>query len=55
MKALASGTSAAAVAAAVVAVSPQQPEPPQQPGGLGELFLVGVGDFHRYVLEARFY
>ena len=31
MKALASGTSAAAVVAAVVAVSPQQPEPPQQP------------------------
>src|SRR5215210_4751747 len=31
IKALASGTSAAAVVAAVVAVSPQQPEPPQQP------------------------
>src|SRR5215208_6370969 len=31
MKALASGTSAAAVVAAVVAVSPQQPEPPQHP------------------------
>src|SRR5919107_811034 len=30
-KALASGTSAAAVVAAVVAVSPQQPEPPPQP------------------------
>src|SRR5215218_10028483 len=31
IKALASGTSAAAVVAAVVAVSPQQPEPPQHP------------------------
>src|SRR5215211_1192874 len=31
MKALASGTSAAAVAAAVVAVSPQHPDPPQHP------------------------
>ena len=31
MKALAKGTSAAAVVAAVVAVSPQQPDPPQPP------------------------